>query len=80
MELQKDVRDCAVASIKRYFEEALEQEIGDLKASLLLDFALKELGPILYNRGVADAQARMAEMVAELDSSCYEPEFGYWKR
>lgn len=59
---------------------ALEQGIGDLKASLLLDFVLKEIGPSVYNQAVADAQARMAEMVDEIDGTCYEPEFGYWER
>ena len=30
-----------------------------------------------YNQAIADAQARMSEMVDELDGTCYEPEFGY---
>ncbi len=80
IELPKESKERLIASIKRYFEESLEQEIGDLKASLLLDFALKEIGPSVYNQAVADAQARMAEMVNEIDGTCYEPEFGYWEK
>jgi uncharacterized protein (DUF2164 family) len=69
-----------IASIKRYFAEALDDDIGDLKASLLLDFVLREMGPSIYNRAVADAQARIQDMVLELDSSCYEADLGYWNK
>ena len=67
-----------LASIKRYFLERDHEEVGELKASLLLDFFLKEIGPSIYNRAVADAQAYMQERVGDLDGSCYEPELGYW--
>ncbi|MCK5247395.1 DUF2164 domain-containing protein [Candidatus Bipolaricaulota bacterium] len=80
IELIKDHRQALVLSLKQCFAEDLDQDIGDLKAPLLLDFILKEIGPVIHNRAVADAQARMQEMVAELDGSCYEPEFAYWKR
>ena len=80
IELIKDHRQALVLSLKQCFAEDLDQDIGDLKAPLLLDSILKEIGPVIHNRAVADAQARMQEMVAELDGSCYEPEFTYWKR
>jgi uncharacterized protein (DUF2164 family) len=66
------------ASIKRYFAEHLEQDIGDLKAGMLLDFCLKEVGPAVYNRAIADAQAYFQGRVSDLDGVCYEPEFTYW--
>jgi len=69
-----------IASIKRFFVENLDEEIGDLKASLVLEFMLKEIGPTLYNRAVADAQARIQDAALELDSACYEPDPGYWNR
>lgn len=69
-----------ITSIKRYFAEALDDDIGDLKASLLLEFVLREMGPSIYNRAVADAQARMQDMVLELDGSCYKADPGYWNR
>ena len=77
--LSKEVEKRLVASIKRYFAENMEEEIGDLKAGLLLDYSLREIGPCIYNQAIADAQARLQARVSELDSSCYEPEFGYWK-
>jgi uncharacterized protein (DUF2164 family) len=80
IKLKPDLEARFVASIKRYFAEHLDDEIGDLKASMLLDFILREIGPSLYNRAVADAQARIQDAALELDSVCYEPDTGYWNR
>jgi uncharacterized protein (DUF2164 family) len=66
------------ASIKRYAGEHLDEEMGDLKAALLLDFCLKEIGPTIYNRAIADARAYFEARLADLDGVCYEPEFTYW--
>jgi len=79
-ELPKETRVRLIASIRRYFEENMEEEIGELQASLLLEFCLKEIGPSVYNHAVRDAQAQMLDKVTDLDGSCYEPEFGYWKK
>ena len=80
IELPKDTERRLVDSIKRFFEEHLDTEVGDLKASLLLDFCLKEIGPSIYNRAVLDAQRYLQDKVLDLESACYEPEEGYWKR
>lgn len=69
-----------VASIKRYAAENLDEEIGDLKAGLLLDYCLKEIGPSIYNQAIADAQAYFTGRVADLEGVCHEPEFGFWPR
>lgn len=66
------------ASIRRYVAENLDQDIGDLKASLLLDFCLKEIGPTVYNQAIADAQAYFTGRVADLEGVCHEDEFTYW--
>ena len=79
IELEKREREQALASIKRYFEEELEP-IGDLPAGLLLNFFLEEIGPVIYNRAVADAQARMASRVSDLNGELFSDEFQYWTR
>lgn len=66
-------------SIKRYFVEHLDQDIGDLKAMMLLDFCLKEVGPSIYNTAIGDAQKYFETRVVDLEGSCHEPEFQYWK-
>jgi uncharacterized protein (DUF2164 family) len=80
IKLQPDAQARFIASIKRYFAENLDEDIGELKASLLLEFVLREIGPSIYNRAVADAQARIQDAASELDSACYEPDLGYWNR
>ncbi len=77
--LTRETQQRLIASIKRYFAETMETEIGELKASLVLDFCLREIGPSVYNQAIADAQAHMQEQVIDLDGSCHEPEFDYWK-
>ena len=74
----KEAEDRMIESIKRFFEESMDEEIGDLKASLLLEFCRKEIGPTIYNRAISDAQNHMQDRVADLDGSCQQPEFGYW--
>ncbi len=66
-------------SIKRYFAEHLNDEIGDLKAGMMLDFCLKEIGPSIYNKAIADAQTYFESRVVDLEGVCHEPEFSYWK-
>ena len=80
IELSKEQKQQIIESIKQYFEESMDEKIGDLKASLLLDFFMQEIGPSVYNRAITDAQAYMQEKVSDLDGACYIPEFGYWKK
>ncbi len=75
--LSDDTKQELIASIKRYFAEERDEEIGDLGASLMLEFVLKEVGPSVYNQAIKDAQARLQTTVADLDLTLHEPEFGY---
>jgi uncharacterized protein (DUF2164 family) len=77
VELSKQARTDAIASLKRYFEENLEP-IGDLPAGLLLNYIVEEIGPVIYNKAINDAQARLQQRVTELDGELYAPEFEYW--
>lgn len=65
-------------SIQRFAAEHLGEEIGDLKASLLLEFCLTEVGAVVYNHAIADAQKYFQDRVTDLEAVCYQPEFSYW--
>jgi uncharacterized protein (DUF2164 family) len=80
IELKKQTRAAAIASLQRYFQENLPEPIGDLPAGLLLDFFLQEIGPVLYNKAIADAQARLLLRVSDLNGELYADEFQYWPR
>jgi uncharacterized protein (DUF2164 family) len=76
--LSDDARKQSVASIRRYFNEELDQDIGDLKAGMMLDFFLKEIGPSVHNAAIADAQAFLRDRLADLEGALTAQEFAYW--
>ena len=80
IELPKDAHKEAVASIERYFRENMQEKIGNIAASGLLGFFLEEIGPVIYNKAVADVQERMQVRVSELDIEIHEDEFQYWRK
>jgi uncharacterized protein (DUF2164 family) len=67
-------------SIKRFFAEQLEEDIGDLKARIVLEFCVSEVGPSIYNQAIADAQGFFERAAADLSGERFEPEFDYWKK
>ena len=80
LELSKQQRSTALASLQRYFAENLPEPIGDLPAGLLLNFIVEEIGPIIYNQAIADAQTRLMQRVTDLNGELYADEFQYWPR
>ena len=80
IELPKDARQQAVASIERYFLQNMEEKIGNIAAAGLLGFFLEEIAPAVYNQAVRDVQERLRARVEEIDLEVNEEEFGYWKK
>ncbi len=80
IELNPEQREAALASLTKYFQAHMEEPIGNIAAGGLLDFFLKEIGPSVYNKAVADAQERLQARVMELDLEVYEEEFPYWPK
>lgn len=80
IEISKEARSQAIASIERYFRENMDEPIGNIAAGALLGFFLEEVGPLIYNRAVADVQERLQARVAELDLEVHEDEFQYWRK
>lgn len=71
----ENVRKQAIAALRQYAAANLDEEIGDLKAGLLLDFILSELAPSIYNQAIADARAFFEERTSDLAAICYHDEF-----
>jgi len=80
IELPKEAKKEAIASIERWFQEEREERIGNIAAGALLNFMLEEIGPSIYNQAVADVQERLGARIAELDIEVHEDEFGYWRK
>jgi len=80
IELSREVRQQAVASIERYFRENMEEKIGNVAAGGLLGFFLEEIGPAIYNQAVRDVQERIRTRIDEIDIEVHEDEFMFWKK
>ena len=80
IELPKEAQQQAVASIERYFQEHMDERIGNIAAGALLNFFLAEIGPVVYNLAVAKVQDRLQQRVMELDIEVHEDEFLYWRK
>jgi uncharacterized protein (DUF2164 family) len=80
VELSKQVRGEAIASLQRYFVENMPEPLGDLPAGMLLDYFVEEVGPVIYNKAIADAQARMQQHAMDLHGELFAEEFTYWMR
>lgn len=80
IELSNETRQMVVASIQRYFQENMDDPIGNITAGALLSFFLEEIGPVVYNKAVSDAQQQLQSRVMELDLEVYEDEFQYWSK
>jgi uncharacterized protein (DUF2164 family) len=80
IELPAETTKKSIASIRRYFKEELDLEIGDLKAQLVLEFFIKEIGASIYNTAITDAQAFLRDRVADLEGALFQPEFAHWPK
>ena len=80
IEISAEARKEAIASIMRYFEDNMEERIGNIAAGGLLGFFMEEIGPVIYNQAVADVQERLQQRVTEIDLEVHEDEFQYWRK
>lgn len=80
IELSREARTQAIASIERYFREHMDEAIGNVAAGGLLGFLLDEIGPSIYNKAVLDVQERLQARISELDLDVHEEEFQYWRK
>jgi uncharacterized protein (DUF2164 family) len=80
IKLSTESRKQAVVSIERYFLETTGERIGNIAAAGLLAYFIEEIGPVIYNQAVADAQERIQMRVAELDIEVHEDEWQYWRK
>lgn len=70
----REERDIIARRIQMYFQEELEQEIGQFDAGFLLDFFAEQIGPYFYNRGLYDAQAALEDRLQTIGEAIYEIE------
>ena len=71
VELSPEGRQAAAARLRALLAEELEVEVGALQAELILDQIGRDLGPLFYNRALADARAVIAAKAEDMDEALY---------
>ena len=69
-----DERRAALAhELATLFETRFDEPLSDSRATELIDFFLRHLGPAVYNQAIADARGYMLERLDDLDVEYFEP-------
>lgn len=66
IDLTKEQKTLAADMLKEFLLDSFDVEIGGLQASIMLDFITEKLGPLYYNKAVADAQAFITEKTEDM--------------
>ncbi|TQV76497.1 DUF2164 domain-containing protein [Aliikangiella marina] len=74
IKFSKEQKARLVRRIQLYFQEELDQELGQFPAEFLLDFFTEEIGPSFYNQGLYDAQAVFESKMEGIAEAIYEIE------
>ncbi|MBV6656450.1 MAG: DUF2164 domain-containing protein [Devosiaceae bacterium] len=61
-------REALIEALQGYFHSEFDEQLSAFRAGELLDFMLTQLGPPLYNQGIADARAFLAAKLDDLDT------------
>ena len=80
LKLPDQARKRATEILRGYVQEELDVEMGDLKATLLLDFFVAEIGPTIYNQAINDGRVFFEERIGDLAAVAVREEFPSAKR
>jgi uncharacterized protein (DUF2164 family) len=82
MAIELDQQETAqiVSSLRKYFREELDQDLGEMRTKLLLNYFQQEIAPFAYNQGVKDAEAFFRGKVEDLTATCFEEGLTYWTK
>lgn len=69
--LPKEHKQYLVNRLQDYFYEERSEEISELAAGLLLDFVLKEIGPVIYNQAIDDTIQTTHATMASMEENLY---------
>lgn len=66
IEFSKEEKQMMTQKVKKYFQDELNEDIGNFDAEFLIDFFAEEMGGFFYNRGLYDAETMISEKVSEI--------------
>jgi len=74
IELDARQKNIIVDKIKTYFDQELQQDIGQFDAEFLLDFFATEVGVFFYNKGIEDAKEVIEDQFQSIDMALMDIE------
>ena len=74
IKLDKHQRSDALDKLIKYFNDEMQQKIGQFEAEFLLDFISKEVGNFFYNQGLQDAGRLFEHKLEDIQHHLYELE------
>jgi uncharacterized protein (DUF2164 family) len=74
--LSDERREQLLLALEGFYLDDFDEELSRFRAEQILDFAIRALGPPIYNQAVQDARAFMQRKLDELDGEVFDP--GSW--
>lgn len=74
IKFSKEQKENMVQKVQNYFDQELDQKIGQFDAEFLLDFFSEEFGSFYYNQALSDAQVILESKIEDLNNALYEIE------
>jgi uncharacterized protein (DUF2164 family) len=72
--LSEERRASLIDHVQQHFRVEFDEELSDFRANGLVDLFVAELGPPVYNQGVRDASAYVADKLQDIEGEVFEPD------
>ncbi|MBI9014315.1 MAG: DUF2164 domain-containing protein [Clostridiales bacterium] len=66
IKLTQPIKEKIIYELQSYFENERDEDLGNIGAELLVDFILKEVGPMIYNQALIDVHELMEEKLDDI--------------
>ncbi|MCH4889477.1 DUF2164 domain-containing protein [Acidaminobacter sp. JC074] len=66
IKLTPQIKEKIIDSLRDYFQEERSEDLSHLGADLMLDFILKEVGPMIYNQALIDVHEMMESKIEDI--------------
>lgn len=74
LKLPREQKEQLIERVQSYFYEERSEELGELSAELLIDYMIKELGPVIYNLAIQEAIVTVRERMSSLEEDLHAME------
>jgi len=80
LELNLEEREHLARLVQEHLDSELDVELGRFEAEAFVEFLIKDLGAVFYNKGLRDAQAVFSKSLDQVQEEIYALEMPVSKR